>query len=405
LERVVSLSGEFRTEFQRGWPVLLLSVIAAGSGVGALATYSLSLFSASFQTDLGWSRSDIGFAISAWGVGSALAAPFAGRLADRFSVHRIAVVSTIGMAAIFASFASLTGSVQRLYIGFFVVAVLGSGTTFVCYSKIIALWFRNNRGLAFGIMATGGGLASVVLPPLINVAIDRVGWRGAWVALAAWCLIMAVPIWTLMRAPADSQAETVAQERQTGFKLGEAVTFPQFWLLVGASACFGLSLTGLISQLLPVLGDAGLSRGQAVAAASFLGVGAIVGRLCTGFLVDRLNPPLVACGAFLLSALGCLLLTAVPSAAPAETLLIGLALGAEADLLAFFAARYFGTRFMASIVGSLYLVTSATGIFGPLIIGAAYNRFHGYREVLIFDGIALLAAGALQALLGEPPRN
>jgi MFS family permease len=76
--------------------------------------------------------------------------------------------------------------------------------------------------------------------------------------------------------------------------------------------------------------------------------------------------------------------------------LIGLAAGAEYDLLAFMVARYFGMKSYGGIYGVLYSCFALGAGVGPVSFGANFDRTHGYAESLhLAAGLFLVPALAM----------
>jgi MFS family permease len=88
--------------------------------------------------------------------------------------------------------------------------------------------------------------------------------------------------------------------------------------------------------------------------------------------------------------------------------LVGLSTGAEADMLAFFAARYFGLRRFGAIFGTLGLFFGLSVAVGGVSAGFLFDRAGDYRLMLMLgaamagiSGLALLASGLAK---GRPAR-
>jgi cytochrome c2 len=79
--------------------------------------------------------------------------------------------------------------------------------------------------------------------------------------------------------------------------------------------------------------------------------------------------------------------------------LIGLAAGAEYDLLAFMVARYFGMKSYGGVYGALYSFFALGAGVGPVVFGSNFDRTHAYTESLhLASALFLIPAVALLAL-------
>jgi hypothetical protein len=95
-----------------------------------------------------------------------------------------------------------------------------------------------------------------------------------------------------------------------------------------------------------------------------------------------------------------LLLTgSVGAIALVAAFLVGLGLGAEADIIAFLISRYFGLRAFGSAYGSSWGSFVMAGAVGTLLMGACFDLTHSYTIALAgFLIIALIAAGLMTRL-------
>ena len=105
-------------------------------------------------------------------------------MADRFGVRRVALLSLLAFALVFASFALTPPSLLGFYGLWMLVGLVGIGSTPVTWSRAVNLWFYRNRGLALGITLMGTSLAALPGPPLTVWAIGACGWRMAYPILA-----------------------------------------------------------------------------------------------------------------------------------------------------------------------------------------------------------------------------
>ena len=112
---------------------------------------------------------------------------------------------------------------------------------------------------------------------------------------------------------------------------------------------------------------------------SLFGVSIFAGRIITGLMLDRFWAPLVTLPILCLPAMSCLLLAGdrlTFTMAIFAAFLLGFSSGAETDLIAFLAGRYFGMANYGRIYGSLYMVFGiCVGVLAArLWLGARLDR-------------------------------
>jgi MFS family permease len=120
-------------------------------------------------------------------------------------------------------------------------------------------------------------------------------------------------------------------------------------------------------------------------------------RLVTGWLMDRFFAPRVAL-AFLVApivGIGLLAAGADGSMAFVAAILIGLAAGAEVDVLAYLTGRYFGPFHFSRIYGSYYGIYSLSGGIGPVVTAMVVDAGGGYPLALAGHCVLLAIAGVM----------
>ncbi len=400
-----------RAEWRRGWPVVLGVALGAGTG-GGLFFYISSLFVTGLSAEFGWSRGEIAGVFAIAGIG-ALASPLIGWLVDRFGFKPVATACTLGLIALYATFATYRGPLQTFvgisaFYGLFAV-----GTAALVYTRPINAWFDKSRGLALGVSTLGVSVFAIVAPPIMHAVMAEHGWRAGYLALAAMAGCIGLPAMLFLvrpHPPTPIKSETDAQpatrltgQTSTGMSVREAMRTAPFWLLALALAAINAAGTGLLSQLAPLLEDKGLTAAGAAQALSIYASGLIVGRLGCGALIDRLPAARVACAFTIAPALGCLMLFAgAPSLALFAALLIGMQQGAETDVMAWFVSRVFGLRCYSAIFGAVLLVGYAGTIAGVLLIGRIHDWTGAYDNAVIAAGAAFLCGALAFLLIGRP---
>jgi MFS family permease len=158
---------------------------------------------------------------------------------------------------------------------------------------------------------------------------------------------------------------------------------------------------GCVVHLVPLLTDRGISAQSAAFVASIAGGAVLVGRVWTGYLLDRFFAPNVTMGFFLALAFGVFLLGTGATATTAlfAAMLVGLGLGAEVDIIGYLVGRYFGLRAFGEIYGYLFAGFVLGAGLGPMLMGSGFDATGSYRWVLgAFVPIKLVATGLMTQL-------
>ena len=82
-------------------------------------------------------------------------------------------------------------------------------------------------------------------------------------------------------------------------------------------------------------------------------------------------------------------------------LLVGLAAGAEQDLMAFLVAKYFGLKNYGVIYGVMYSSFALGAGFAPAIVGRVFDSTGSYDAILVYVGFAFLGGAVPLLFLGK----
>src|SRR5690606_17131058 len=152
-----------------------------------------------------------------------------------------------------------------------------------------------------------------------------------------------------------------------------------------AFGTMSLAFAGLLTHFVPMLREAGVDAPTAGKIAGAIGASVIVSRLVVGWLADRLEAPRIAVACCGLCALGCLALAWQGAAfAWIGAVALGTAMGAEADLIGYLTARYFGIAHSGRLYAVQYAGCMRSG--GGTPPGVAGGRVVADRGGLPRDG-------------------
>ncbi|HYR35247.1 MAG TPA: MFS transporter [Burkholderiales bacterium] len=356
--------------------------------VGFAAAYSFAAFFSAYEAEFGASRGDIAlvFSVAAF-LWFLLGAP-GGMAADRYGPRRVAL---IGVASLVAALwlASRAPSLGVLYATYSIGIGLGVGLVYVPSVGAVQPWFGANRAFASGLAVAGIGAGNIAGPLLAAWWIGLFGWRGAYVALAVFVLVLGGAAALAIR----QQPTIAAAGPASGIPLRRAMRTPAFWFIY---ASLVLSCVGLFVPMVhlgPYAQDAGYSEAQGVTLVSLIGLGSLLGRFTVGGIADRLGrlPSLAA----MYVGLGVMLVVWWSSTAwwllALFALVFGICYGAYVALVPTIVMDLYGARSVSGIIGTLYTGAGIGTLLGPWLAGAAFDAFGSYA-------LPILAAAALSFL-------
>jgi MFS family permease len=382
-----------------GWRITLACAAAGMVGFGAIVVYGFGVLLKPISAEFGWSRETLATAFACASFTLGLTSPVLGILLDRFGPKRVIIPCVAAFGLAFASLALLQHNRVQLFGTFILLGAVGNATAQMGYARVVSTWFEWHRGLGLAIFMAGTTVGSILVPPTAQALIGSLGWRWTCVILGSAPLAIAIP---LVKLVVREKSRHVVRHAgiTSGAGVAEAMGNRAFWILAATLFLTAMSTTGTITHLSPLLTDRGISARGAAWAVSVVGVTSILGRLTTGWALDRFYGPAVAMVLQFMTATGLLLLSSCRTlpAAIAAAGLFGFSMGGESDVVPYLIAKYFGLRRLATLYGLTWTAYATAAALGSVLLGRAFDTTGSYAELLtrlaalVFIGGVLMAA-------------
>ncbi len=337
--------------------------------------------------EFGWERSVVSNGLSLETVFVGFSIVVLGILVDRFGPSRPALPMVLLFGGGLMAMAALPNSQTVFYVLCIVIGAGAGALNPVAHATVVSAWFRDSRGLALGVLMAGMGACGVLMPYLANWIVGAAGWRTTFLVIGALCTVIPFCVYAFVtRMPAQHDEERL-QARAAGRVAGESLlviarSYRQFWLLSMSIFLVSSATFGLMSQIVPMTTDKGISRETAVFVLSVLSLSSIAARLLVGFCLDRFFAPIIGSVIFALCAAGVGLLIS-SSALPmlvVGAVLVGVALGAEGDVAAYMTSRYFPKHSYGRVLGFVYFLYAMGSAFGIFLLGQVYSATGSYSS-------------------------
>ncbi|MDB4580881.1 MFS transporter [Porticoccaceae bacterium] len=400
------------SEFTYGWKSLLAATIGTMCGIFTLTNYTQGFFVGPVTSEFGWSAPQFFLSYTVLMCSGLLTGPLIGYIAQTVGLRTVGIVGLIGHSLAYVVLSLNTGSLMLWYLSWALVAILGAGSLPIIWTGVLNNWFTKHRGKAIGITMAGTGLGAFLLPPIVEFLIANHGWRTAYRGIGLGALLISLPIvFALFKEKPDSSTatdgEVMANKVETwGLTTRDAMRTKQFWILGAVLFLTVIVVAGLLSNFERIMTEQGFERSSIAQIAAVMGLTVIIGRLMVGALVDRFWAPGVAACFFLVATLGLLILVGTQltmTTALLVAVMIGLAAGAELDLLAYLTGKYFGPAHYPAIFGLIIAFFTVGAGIAPPLFGMAAQMFQGYGTMLSISIGLLLVSILLFLSLGRYP--
>ena len=399
-------------EWRRYWLLVVAGMF--GLSVGTLPTATLGLFMQPLSDEFGWSRTQISVGLTIFALVSMPLTPFAGILVDRFGARRVALPGLLLSGACFAAFGLMSGAYYQWVLIWIAYTLASLMTRTLVWSSSVSAAFSTGRGLALAVMLCGTAIATAVGPTVTRLLIESWGWRGGYIGLgigwAGFALTLAMFFFHDVTGPAVRPGNEVKTDgpRQLpgGLTLREAVrntTMQRIALVMFLQALMGASI---MVHIVPMLIADGLTPAQATTIAAVLGIASIVGKLITGWLIDRISGSLLSMIAYGGPGIAYALLLRAEGAIEAlafAVFVLGYCSGSSLQLSTYLTTRYAGLRNFGAIFGILSSLMAAGAGVGPLVAGRVFDTTGSYAHLLMAGIPAAVIAALAVFRLGPYP--
>ena len=397
---------------------LITPVLLAGCAV-ILVSFairaSFGVFQIPIATEFGWLRADFSLAIAiqnlAWGVGQPLFAALAEKIGDRRAIVLGALTYAAGL--VLSSFAVTPGQhwVLEIAVGF---GIAGTG-----FGVILAVVGRaasaENRSMALAITTAAGSVGQVFGAPLAEGLLSIMLWQQVFLIFAA-AILAVLLVLPMMRVPLSRA--TVSDEPM-GKNLMRAFRDPSYALIfVGFFSCgyqlgfitahFPAFVTEMCGPIAPggILDSIGVTTTSALGAValSLIGVANIAGTLLAGYLGNRFAKKYLLAWIYLGRTLASgvfILMPITPTTVVVYSVVMGALWLATVPLTSGLVAALYGSRYMGTLFGVVFLSHQLGGFVGIWLGGMLYD-LHGDYTLVWWIGVGV---GAFSAIVHLPIRE
>ncbi|MDE2385865.1 MAG: MFS transporter [Alphaproteobacteria bacterium] len=364
--------------------ILIAGCLVAIINFGVRSTFGL--FTLPISTAHQWPRETYSFAIALqnlmWGIGT----PLAGMLADRYGSARVLMAGAVLYAVgVFGMNYSDSGPMMDFTAGLLV----GLGIALSSFSIVMAALGRlvppEKRSWAFGLATASGSMGQALFIWPVGQIVSNSGWNAGLVALAVSALVI-IPLSVPLLV--QNTSKSAHAKGETSLPMGQAVAeafgHRSYLLLVAGFFVCGFQLAFITVHFPPYLAEHGISKEIAWAAMLLIGLCNVVGAYTSGIIGGRGVKRIPLSAIYLARAALYTLFILLPISTT-TTLLFAAAIGllwlSTVPLTMGLVTVMFGTRYMATLYGFVFLSHQIGSFLGVWLGGRLYDYYGSYDPV------------------------
>jgi MFS family permease len=386
---------------------------------------AFSFFLPYWVEDFGWSRGLASGAQTVSIILSGVAAPLVAIfIMKRGSKRAIVLGNLLSIAGLVLL--AYQRYIWQLYVG--VGVLLGLGVSMggmLAMMTVINNWFVTKRTIALSISMASMGFSGVVINPSIMALIGAVGWRNAYLILAAaaflFCVVIPglllknkpedlgqVPDGPVSARPAAVNSESIPHNNlyrtSVDFTAREALRTRALWLLVAYGALQFLVMLGAGTHIIAFQFDIGISAITAGLIGSVFSAVMGISQLAMGFLGLRFKMHSLAVFSMVLGIIGFSILLFAKSVPLMLTysVIYGISSGIQAIAMGNLLPDYFGRTEFPKIMGYTMPFNTFISSLGAPIAGYIRDTTGSYVPAFQIL-LALLIVSFFCILFAKPP--
>lgn len=375
-----------------------------------------------------WSRGEVNAVITVAGLLSII-----GGFVLIGQVMKVGLKRVLGLAIIITGlFSIVLGMAENFTLFALALAVfqIGSGAAFMIFPGfLLANWFAKTRGRMMGIATVGVPVSGTTCNLIVSALVEGYSFAFAFAAVGVVIILLGVMCFLfVVERPEDVglapdgiplTPEEIAKSRREFAESAKAMpvkkflTLPETWIYIVAFGILALVMTGVVSQLVPHLMDAGY---DSVTANQLFSLNSLVGiplGLVWGWFSDKTSIRTASAVLALCFAMSSLTIVLSGADRLGMTLFamfwVATLQGGLPNLETAFIAYVFGRMHFATANRVLRAAVSAFRSLGYAAMGLAYTYTQSYNiSYMIFVGISLVAFVLILSVKGcydsESPR-
>ncbi|MEA2887006.1 MAG: hypothetical protein QOD11_1366 [Bradyrhizobium sp.] len=366
-----------------GWRVVLACFLVALFIFG-FGLYGHAVYLAELQRLHGWSTGLISNASTLSFLLGSLLAAFTNDAMVRIGAGRLLLCGIFALAAS-TTWLAFAETPWQLYAAYILLACGWMGMGTVVIATIVSTWFDRRRGLAISIAFNGATCGGIIIAPSLVVLIAAIGFTRAMLTMTAVMILILVPVVIGLIGVSPGHRPSDRDKRSTpALSRRKLLRNFGFWTITAPFALALLAQVGFIVHQIALLEPA-MGRPLAALAVAVTTTMAVIGRLCLGLVVDRLDPRTATAVSLMTQAAAVFAIAETTDTAALfmACAVYGFSIGNLITLPPLIIHREFAPADFGTALGLSTAVCGIVSAFGPGIVGYVRGASGGYGAALM----------------------
>lgn len=344
-----------------------------------------------------------------------LSGPLIGYAADKFGPRLVTFAGLICLSVALFLYSQIS-SVTHVYLIHVIMGISFSATNIIVIVVLLSNWFIDKRGIALGFALAGTSFGSAFFPVLAANLLAGMDWRAAFQVLAALPVLL-IPVLVILVREKPSELQLAPMGQPQELSQGprrEAVDMTAVWaqvrtlnfaLLAATAALIFYTANAFIQHTFLYLRDRGFDPTDAAAGISLIFLAGLIGKILSGFLVEKISVKVTWIGFQALMFLGAIIIVLLQAdGARLGLFCIGLGWGGAYSLTQLCIANMFPSHVLGRLMGLFVIIEAIGSGCGSWLTGVMFDTQGTYTLSFAIAAGFMLAAMVCTKLLADPKR-
>lgn len=381
------------------WWVFVVCCFISMIGFGLLVN-TVGLFFGPISNEFHVGRSSVALMTTLQNLMAAISLIFAGKIMEKVNLRWLLTGCFIIIAASMFSM-TYANSLTHFYLAWALIGICQPIAITISIPVLLSKWFNQKLGTVMGISLGLSAFGGTIFNPIIAGIITRNGWRSGFIAESLILAIFLIPMALSIKSepdekhPAYGVKEDKAEAAITGLTLKQAIRQPIFYALVLAMILLQF-VSGSVQHISGHVTNIGISPVQAATVVSSVMIGAAVGKISIGYLLDKLNAKIVLLAFTIFGALGWggLIVFKTSGLLVASAFILGLGQGFCLVALPYLIRQQFGNRDYSNILSIINMLGAFAMSLSVYLVGMFFDQTGSYNMGWMINIIAYVVSFA-----------
>ncbi|KRM38128.1 major facilitator superfamily permease [Lactobacillus hamsteri DSM 5661 = JCM 6256] len=360
-----------------------------------LIVNTIGLFFGPISNEFHVGRANVALMTTFQNAAAAITLLFAGKIMEKVNLRWL-LTGCFSLIAISMLSLSVAHSLIHFYIAWIIIGICQPIAITLSIPVLLSKWFNEKLGTVMGISLGLSAFGGTIFNPIIAEIINKTGWRGGFIGEGLILGLILIPLAISIKPKPDDKhpafGKAISDDSEkilSGMTLKNALHTPVFYALAFAMLALQF-VSGSVQHISGHITNIGISPIVAATVVSGVMIGAAVGKISIGYMLDKFNARLVL---FIYSILGIigwsgLVVLRDSKLLIASAFVLGLGQGVCLVALPYLIRQEFGEKDYSNILSVINMLGAFAMSASVYLVGLFFDQTGSYNMGWIINAVA-----------------